>query len=126
MSQNADAQNRAAQMQAKPPSSDWLGALILAAGIALYLIVLAVGLAEIGIRAEVAANGVSVLLVLSALFPLAALFLFAMEFVEGVITGTPVAWYRHTLSFMKQHWMTLLGCALLAISLLAILAAATD
>jgi hypothetical protein len=124
MSQNSDAQNRAAQNQATP-DSDRLGALVLAAGIALYLIVLAVGLAEIGIRDEVAAKAVSVMMVLSILFPLAGLLLFAMEFVEGVVTGTPVAWYRYTLSFMKQHWMTIVGSALLAITLLAILAAAS-
>jgi hypothetical protein len=125
MSQNTDAQNRAAQIQAKPLYSNRLGALVLTAGIALYLIVLAVGLAEIGVRPKVAAQAVSVLVVLSILFPLVGLFLFAVELVEGVVTGTPVAWYRYTLSFMRQHWMPLVGCALLAIPLLAILAAVT-
>lgn len=125
MSQNTDAQDRSAQIQAKPLGSNWLGALVLAAGSALYLIVLAVGLAEIGISAEAAAQAVSAMMVLSILFPLAGLLLFAMEFVEGVVTGTPVTWYRYTLSFMKQHWMVLIGCALLVIPLLAILAAAT-
>jgi hypothetical protein len=74
---------------------------------------------------KVAAQAISVLLVLSMLFPLAAIVLFAMDFVEGVITGAPVAWYAYTLAVLKQQWMAIVGGALLVIALLATLAATT-
>jgi hypothetical protein len=123
MAQSTDTQDH--PVQAKPHNANRLGVALLVTGLALYLIVLGVGLTEAGVRTEVATKAVSTLAVSTLLFPLAALVLFAMEFVEGVLIGTPVAWYAYTLSVLKNYWMAVVGSALLIIALLAIVAAGT-
>lgn len=124
MSQNADAQNRTAQAQMEPSDANRLVNLLLAAGAALYLIVLVTCLAVLGIDTKGGDRTLTILLVPLAFGGMILLLMQGAVFV-GILTGTPWVSLAYGLSLIKRDWKGIAGVILLLTALCAIFAVAT-
>lgn len=124
MPETADTSKPSGPTQGTPPGASRTDSLVLAAGLALYLVTLVVCGAVLGAGSERGARGVAVLSAPVALAVI-ALLLAQLAVFLGIGSGTPWVSFTYGFSLIKHNWKLVVGVVLLLTALCAALAAAS-